>query len=105
MTTRPPVNLVADYPEIADLWVRGLRFLLYVNKKMMSQPDEQTWITDYFNAADTSMDGQLEFEEVWKLLQRMSVKMTRKQARFKFNVSNIFGRKCSPHVGSINRVC
>lgn len=71
----------------------------------MSQPDEQTWITDYFNAADTSMDGQLEFEEVWKLLQRMSVKMTRKQARFKFNVSNIFGRKCSPHVGSINRVC
>ena len=54
----------------------------------MSQPDEQTWITDYFNAADTSMDGQLEFEEVWRLLQRMSVKMTRKQARLKFNVSS-----------------
>jgi len=45
------------------------------------------WITDYFHAADTNGDGNLEFEEVCGLLQRMSVKMSRKEARVKFNVS------------------
>lgn len=45
------------------------------------------WITDYFYAADSSHDGHLEFEEVWALLQRMSVKMSKKEAKLKFHVS------------------
>lgn len=36
-----PVNLVADHPEICDLWVRGLKFLLHHNEKLQKQQDEK----------------------------------------------------------------
>ena len=46
------------------------------------------WITDYFYSADVNNDGHLEFEEVWGLLQKMSVKMSKKEAKLKFHVSS-----------------
>jgi len=47
-----------------------------------------SWITDYFCSADTTNDGQLDFQEIWSLLQRMSVNITKEEALMKFNVSN-----------------
>ena len=87
MSGRTPINLVADHPEIADLWVRGLKFLLYMNDRLQKLHDEKQWITDYFYSADVNNDGHLEFEEVWGLLQKMSVKMSKKEAKAKFHVS------------------
>lgn len=47
------------------------------------------WITDYFSSADVNGDGHLEFEEVWVLLKKMSVKMSKKEAKRKFHVSGL----------------
>ncbi|XP_067931540.1 1-phosphatidylinositol 4,5-bisphosphate phosphodiesterase delta-1-like [Watersipora subatra] len=85
MSGRTPINLVADYPEIADLWVRGLKFLIYANDRLQKLHDEKQWIADYFYSADANNDHSLEFEEVWGLLQKMSVKMSKKEAKARFH--------------------
>jgi len=41
MTGRSPINLVADHPEIANLWVRGLKFQIYLNDRMQRLHDEK----------------------------------------------------------------
>lgn len=81
---RPPLDLIADAPEIRDAWLKGLRYAKYCHDQLMLQQDEQALIKDLFYSADVTDDSLLQFDEVWQLLQRMNIKMSRDDAKAKF---------------------
>ncbi|CDQ57295.1 unnamed protein product [Oncorhynchus mykiss] len=72
---RSNLDLVAESPSEAQVWIRGVRKLIQNTKSMNDKERLDQWIWDWFQKADKNKDGRMNFKEVRTLLKMMNVDM------------------------------
>ncbi|XP_033104785.1 1-phosphatidylinositol 4,5-bisphosphate phosphodiesterase delta-1-like isoform X2 [Anneissia japonica] len=93
------LNLVARSAEEAKAWVEGLKYAMAHSKAIDIHKQQQIWIRDYFLKADTNKDGTLDFDECFKLLNKMNMKIDRSHAKKLFKEAD--ARKSETASGKI----
>ena len=69
------MDLVAETPEEAQAWIRGVRKLIEKVANMGENESRDQWVWDWFQKAEKNADGRLEFKETQKLLHMMNIEM------------------------------
>uniref|UniRef100_A0A8C5BWM8 Phosphoinositide phospholipase C n=1 Tax=Gadus morhua TaxID=8049 RepID=A0A8C5BWM8_GADMO len=82
------LDLVAETPEEAGAWVRGMRKLIHKAKNMDEKERLDQWVWDWFLKADKNKDGRMNFKEVRKLLKMMNVDMNEDHAFYLFTMAD-----------------
>ncbi|XP_057707966.1 1-phosphatidylinositol 4,5-bisphosphate phosphodiesterase delta-4 isoform X2 [Corythoichthys intestinalis] len=82
------LDLVAESPEEARAWIRGLRKLIHKAQTMDEKQRLDQWIQDWFHKADKNKDGKMNFKEVRKLLKMMNVEMNEEHAFYLFTMAD-----------------
>uniref|UniRef100_A0A4W5RF92 Phosphoinositide phospholipase C n=1 Tax=Hucho hucho TaxID=62062 RepID=A0A4W5RF92_9TELE len=82
---RSNLDLVADSPSEAQVWIRGVRKLIQNTESMN---DKERWIWDWFQKADKNKDGRMNFKEVRTLLKMMNVDMNEEYALRLFTMAD-----------------
>ncbi|XP_055734961.1 1-phosphatidylinositol 4,5-bisphosphate phosphodiesterase delta-4-like [Salvelinus fontinalis] len=72
---RSNLDLVAESPSEAQIWIRGIRKLIQNTESMNDKERLDQWIWDWFKKADKNKDGRMNFKEVRTLLKMMNVGM------------------------------
>ncbi|XP_078085245.1 1-phosphatidylinositol 4,5-bisphosphate phosphodiesterase delta-4-like [Mustelus asterias] len=72
---RGNLDLVAESPQEANHWIKGLHKLIENVKNMDRKEKSLRWISDWFQKADKDKDGRMNFKEVRDLLKMMNVDM------------------------------
>ncbi|KAJ4448618.1 hypothetical protein ANN_00008 [Periplaneta americana] len=91
--SKQTLDLVAPNPEVADLWVRGLRHLITVlhglqQEERFERRVSGSWLKLQFQEADVDKNGSLNFEECIKLLKQLNVKLPKHTVRRLFDSAN-----------------
>ncbi|XP_069699232.1 1-phosphatidylinositol 4,5-bisphosphate phosphodiesterase delta-4-like isoform X2 [Periplaneta americana] len=86
--SKQTLDLVAPNPEVADLWVRGLRHLITVLHGLQQEERFERWLKLQFQEADVDKNGSLNFEECIKLLKQLNVKLPKHTVRRLFDSAN-----------------
>uniref|UniRef100_A0A3B5AID1 Phosphoinositide phospholipase C n=1 Tax=Stegastes partitus TaxID=144197 RepID=A0A3B5AID1_9TELE len=82
------LDLVADTPEEAQAWIRGVRKLIHKAQTMGEKERLDQWVWDWFQKADKNKDGKMTFKEVKKLLKMMNVDMNEEHALHLFTMAD-----------------
>ncbi|XP_072180700.1 1-phosphatidylinositol 4,5-bisphosphate phosphodiesterase delta-4-like [Diadema setosum] len=82
------INLVAPSVEDARTWVMGLRWLKKKSQHIDIHARQAAWIMDTFRQADVDQDGTVDFEESYKLLKKLNIKIEKVHAKRLFQVAN-----------------
>ncbi|XP_077436235.1 1-phosphatidylinositol 4,5-bisphosphate phosphodiesterase delta-4 [Vanacampus margaritifer] len=82
------LDLVAESPEEAQAWIRGLRKLIHRAQNMDEKQRLDQWVQDWFHKADKNKDGKMNFKEVRKLLKMMNVEMNEEHALYLFTMAD-----------------
>ncbi|XP_061548740.1 1-phosphatidylinositol 4,5-bisphosphate phosphodiesterase delta-4 [Phycodurus eques] len=82
------LDLVAESPEEARAWIRGLRKLIHRARTMDEKQRLDQWVQDWFHKADKNNDGKMNFKEVRKLLKMMNVDMNEEHALHLFTMAD-----------------
>ncbi|XP_023125936.1 1-phosphatidylinositol 4,5-bisphosphate phosphodiesterase delta-4 isoform X1 [Amphiprion ocellaris] len=82
------LDLVADSPEEAQAWIRGVRKLIHKAQTMDEKERLDQWVWDWFQKADKNKDGKMNFKEVKKLLKMMNVDMNEEHALHLFTMAD-----------------
>ncbi|XP_019728335.1 1-phosphatidylinositol 4,5-bisphosphate phosphodiesterase delta-4 isoform X1 [Hippocampus comes] len=82
------LDLVAESPEEARAWIRGLRKLIHRAQTMDEKQRLDQWVRDWFHKADKNKDGKMNFKEVRKLLKMMNVEMNEERALHLFTMAD-----------------
>nr|XP_033800027.1 1-phosphatidylinositol 4,5-bisphosphate phosphodiesterase delta-4 [Geotrypetes seraphini] len=85
---RGNLNLIANSPEEARVWVQGLRKLIETVTNMDQKELMDQWICDWFQKADKNKDGRMNFKEVQDLLKMMNVDMNEIHAYCLFQMAD-----------------
>ncbi|XP_030065352.1 1-phosphatidylinositol 4,5-bisphosphate phosphodiesterase delta-4 isoform X2 [Microcaecilia unicolor] len=85
---RGNLNLIANSPEEAQVWVQGLRKLIETVTNMDQKELMDQWICDWFQKADKNKDGRMNFKEVQDLLKMMNVEMNEIHANCLFQMAD-----------------
>ncbi|XP_071942577.1 1-phosphatidylinositol 4,5-bisphosphate phosphodiesterase delta-1-like isoform X2 [Antedon mediterranea] len=83
------INLVARSADDAKIWIEGLKFAMRHSQAIDIHKQQQVWIRDYFLKADTNNDGTLDFDECFKLLKKMNMKIERSHAKHLFKEADV----------------
>uniref|UniRef100_A0A668AS48 Phosphoinositide phospholipase C n=2 Tax=Myripristis murdjan TaxID=586833 RepID=A0A668AS48_9TELE len=82
------LDLVAESPEEAQAWIRGVRKLIHKAETMDEKERLDQWVLDWFQKADKNKDGRMNFKEVRKLLKMMNVEMNEEHAFHLFTMAD-----------------
>uniref|UniRef100_UPI003AABCAAB 1-phosphatidylinositol 4,5-bisphosphate phosphodiesterase delta-4 n=1 Tax=Centroberyx gerrardi TaxID=166262 RepID=UPI003AABCAAB len=82
------LDLVAESPEEAQAWVRGVRKLIHKAETMDEKERLDQWVWDWFQKADKNKDGRMNFKEVRTLLKMMNVEMNEEHAFHLFTMAD-----------------
>nr|XP_057937653.1 1-phosphatidylinositol 4,5-bisphosphate phosphodiesterase delta-4-like [Doryrhamphus excisus] len=82
------LDLVAESPEEAQAWIRGLRKLINKAQTMDEKQRLDQWVRDWFHKADKNKDGKMNFKEVRTLLKMMNVDMNEEHAFHLFTMAD-----------------
>uniref|UniRef100_A0A8C8ETQ8 Phosphoinositide phospholipase C n=1 Tax=Oncorhynchus tshawytscha TaxID=74940 RepID=A0A8C8ETQ8_ONCTS len=85
---RSNLDLVAESPSEAQVWIRGVRKLIQNTKSMNDKERLDQWIWDWFQKADKNKDGRMNFKEVRTLLKMMNVDMNEEYALRLFTMAD-----------------
>ncbi|CAH2310619.1 1-phosphatidylinositol 4,5-bisphosphate phosphodiesterase delta-4 [Pelobates cultripes] len=85
---RRNLDLIANTPEEAQLWIQGLEKLVEAVTKMDQKEKMDQWICDWFVKADKNKDGRMNFKEVQDLLKMMNVDMNEHHAYRLFQMAD-----------------
>ncbi|XP_069052343.1 1-phosphatidylinositol 4,5-bisphosphate phosphodiesterase delta-4 isoform X2 [Lepisosteus oculatus] len=85
---RGNLDLVADSPEEAQSWIKGMRKLIENVENMGQREKLDQWICDWFQKADKNKDGRMNFKEVQDLLKMMNVDMNEHHALRLFKMAD-----------------
>jgi len=83
------LNLVAPNPQTAAAWLHGLNKLLGVIRSFHLENTYQIWLTNQFLKADKDKSGELDFNELLKLLDLMNIKLSHCYAFEIFSSANV----------------
>ncbi|XP_052126651.1 1-phosphatidylinositol 4,5-bisphosphate phosphodiesterase zeta-1 [Frankliniella occidentalis] len=86
--SRGSLDLVASSPQMAAVWVRALRHVVTVMRGLNQEKRFNMWLKNQFVAADQDNSGSLAFDECLRLLLRLNVKMSKKEALCIFNLAD-----------------
>uniref|UniRef100_A0A674BTQ5 Phosphoinositide phospholipase C n=1 Tax=Salmo trutta TaxID=8032 RepID=A0A674BTQ5_SALTR len=84
---RSNLDLVAESPSEAQVWIRVLSYLLLIVALSQRLPLLR-WIWDWFQKADKNKDGRMNFKEVRTLLKMMNVDMNEEYALRLFTMAD-----------------
>ncbi|BFZ04244.1 hypothetical protein BsWGS_07283 [Bradybaena similaris] len=93
--------LMADKKEVRDKWVRALRFTMQMEQLAVQRNESDRYIREAFNMADKNGDGNLDFEEVLKLLKVLNANVKKKYAKEMFDAAD--KNKNSAKSGGLDR--
>ncbi|XP_037542226.1 1-phosphatidylinositol 4,5-bisphosphate phosphodiesterase delta-4 isoform X2 [Nematolebias whitei] len=82
------LDLVAESPEEAQAWIKGIRKLIHKAQTMDEQERLDQWVRDWFQKADKNKDGKMTFKEVKTLLKMMNVDMNEEHALHLFTMAD-----------------
>ncbi|KAM4608994.1 1-phosphatidylinositol 4,5-bisphosphate phosphodiesterase delta-4 [Polymixia lowei] len=82
------LDLVADSPEEAIAWIRGMRKLIHKAETMDEKERLDQWVWDWFQKADKNKDGRMNFKEVRRLMKMMNVDMNDEHAFHLFTMAD-----------------
>ncbi|XP_030830011.1 1-phosphatidylinositol 4,5-bisphosphate phosphodiesterase delta-1 isoform X3 [Strongylocentrotus purpuratus] len=82
------VNLVAPSQDEARTWVMGLRWLKKKSQHIDIHSKQAAWIMDAFRQADVDRDGTVDFDESYKLLKKLNIKIEKVHAKRLFQFAN-----------------
>uniref|UniRef100_A0A674BRT9 Phosphoinositide phospholipase C n=1 Tax=Salmo trutta TaxID=8032 RepID=A0A674BRT9_SALTR len=85
---RSNLDLVAESPSEAQVWIRGVRKLIQNTESMNDKERLDQWIWDWFQKADKNKDGRMNFKEVRTLLKMMNVDMNEEYALRLFTMAD-----------------
>ncbi|XP_038862618.1 1-phosphatidylinositol 4,5-bisphosphate phosphodiesterase delta-4-like [Salvelinus namaycush] len=85
---RSNLDLVAESPSEAQVWIRGIRKLIQNTESMNDKERLDQWIWDWFQKADKNKDGRMNFKEVRTLLKMMNVGMNEEYALRLFTMAD-----------------
>ncbi|XP_034242163.1 1-phosphatidylinositol 4,5-bisphosphate phosphodiesterase delta-4-like [Thrips palmi] len=85
---RSSLDLVANSPQVAAVWVRALRHVVTVMRGLNQDNRFIMWLQAKFQDADVDKSGTLHFDEVLRLLMQLNVKMSKKKALQIFNLAD-----------------
>ncbi|KAK6310190.1 hypothetical protein J4Q44_G00200710 [Coregonus suidteri] len=85
---RSNLDLVAESPSEAQVWIRGIRKLIQNTESMNDKERLDQWIWDWFQKADKNKDGRMNFKEVRTLLKMMNVDMNEEYALRLFTMAD-----------------
>ncbi|XP_064801049.1 1-phosphatidylinositol 4,5-bisphosphate phosphodiesterase delta-4-like [Oncorhynchus masou masou] len=85
---RSNLDLVAESPSEAQVWIRGVRKLIQNTMSMNDKERLDQWIWDWFQKADKNKDGRMNFKEVRTLLKMMNVDMNEEYALRLFTMAD-----------------
>lgn len=69
-----------------DRWVNALSQLISLSKAERMVFNENAWLLENFRRADLNRDGRVSFPELWKLLERLNLGISRDYATQLFRV-------------------
>uniref|UniRef100_A0A0L8I8M9 Phosphoinositide phospholipase C n=1 Tax=Octopus bimaculoides TaxID=37653 RepID=A0A0L8I8M9_OCTBM len=82
------VTLMSPNENLRDMWVRGLRHVIASEKSAQQEREYDRWIRDAFLSADKNSDGEVDFDELVKLLKTLNARMKKKYILQIFNEAN-----------------
>ncbi|XP_036364267.1 1-phosphatidylinositol 4,5-bisphosphate phosphodiesterase delta-1 isoform X3 [Octopus sinensis] len=82
------VTLMSPNENLRDMWVRGLRHVIASEKSAQQEREYDRWIRDAFLSADKNSDGEVDFDELVKLLKSLNARMKKKYILQIFNEAN-----------------
>ncbi|GAB1601626.1 1-phosphatidylinositol 4,5-bisphosphate phosphodiesterase delta-1-like isoform X3 [Argonauta hians] len=82
------ITLMSPSENLRDTWVRGLRYLIESEKNAQQEREYDRWIRDAFLSADKNEDGEVDFDELVKLLKALNARMKKKYIQQIFNEAN-----------------
>jgi hypothetical protein len=81
------IDLVAESSNCRQIWIRVLEHLIETQKHGRRTFNEERWLIDQFNKTDRDHTGSLNFDELWKLFNRLNLEVSEQYCRSIFKVS------------------
>ena len=82
------IDFIAHEKEQALKWVEELRqFLQQTQSQTSISFDEKLWLLQNFRKADLDRNGEIAFNELWRLLKKLNLQLSEHYVRALFQVN------------------
>ncbi|KAI6181026.1 Phosphoinositide phospholipase C [Aphelenchoides besseyi] len=78
------VDFVTSSPETKQKWINALNNVILAFSRNIVSFDEKLWLKRNFKNADLNRNGQISFDELWKLLKKLNLQMSEYYVRALF---------------------
>ncbi|KAI6175418.1 Phosphoinositide phospholipase C [Aphelenchoides bicaudatus] len=87
------VDFVTDSEASKQKWIKALKGLVSQFAHNVVTFDEKLWLSRNFKKADLNRNGEITFDELWKLLKRLNLQMSEPYVRALFK--QVLEQKCA----------
>ncbi|KAI1724955.1 phosphatidylinositol-specific phospholipase c, X domain-containing protein [Ditylenchus destructor] len=70
------IDFVAKDEQSLSTWINALRQIMAHSSKNTMSFNEKLWISNNFRRADLNRNGEIEFDELWKLLKKLNLQLS-----------------------------
>ncbi|KAI1715497.1 phosphatidylinositol-specific phospholipase c, X domain-containing protein [Ditylenchus destructor] len=70
------IDFVAKDEQSLSTWINALRQVMAHASKNTMSFNEKLWISNNFRRADLNRNGEIEFDELWKLLKKLNLQLS-----------------------------